>query len=469
MVMSHQVWDYAPFQINPFDSRMSRLAVPHKTCIFTFAGALTVGLASAAVLSWHFGSGELPNEQVRQQARLSEESELEDAEDEIQKWLWIFWPGEARGFRNLAKELHGPSHLRSIRGGINFTWPDVDETIRQAGHERCTLIRDNWSCVGSRYRKTLQATRVYQHRPLTFDLLSLPPTKILAVGNSLLAELIITVICNHNWTAVFGHQKKNSLIAHNANKQITLVLFSNDHIVDGSPPAAATELMRQAKLSPDLVILGGMNKKDWEQAYDRPHRLRESLANEFPKAAILDFPGKHIGDSCPSMDRKCRCASIECITLRAKAERGEHVFFRSHECIPGPILRYAEHLVSLLHVARRSSQSETSYNLVNAHCLGMGRNTSFKSASEGYPWDAWEMVPWFAPELFKKTCVCMGEAVQHLAAKRFGSSDCFILFRLFMLRFPKQFVMAVFCSSYTTCWCIYRLVQLIVLYGVGAF
>ena len=63
----------------------------------------------------------------------------------------------------------------------------------------------------------------------------------------------------------------------------------------------------------------------------------------------------------------------------------------------------------------------------------------------------------------------MGEAVQHLTAKRFGSSDYFILFWLFMLRFPKQFVMAVFCSSYTTCWCIYRVVQLIVLYGVGFF
>lgn len=104
------------------------------------------------------------------QARLSEESELEDAEDDIQKWLWTFWPGEARGFRNLAKELHGPSHLRPIRG-INFTWSDV----------------------GSRYRKTLQATRVYQHRPLTFDLLSLPPTKMLAVGNWLLAERIISL------------------------------------------------------------------------------------------------------------------------------------------------------------------------------------------------------------------------------------------------------------------------------------
>lgn len=361
---------------------MGRLAVPHKTCIFTFAGSLTAGLASAAFLSWQFGGLELPSQQASQQAKLSED-EVKD--EQIHQWLWTFWPGAAGSFRNLARELQGPSHLRSIRTGKNFTWSDVDETIRQAGHKTCTLIRDIWSCVGSHYGKTLQATRVYQHRPFTFDLLSLPPTKILAVGNSLLAELIITVICNHNWTTVFGHHEKNSLIAHNANRQITFVLFSNDHIVDGSPPAAATKLLRQAKFSPDLIILGGMNGKVWEQAYDRPRRLRESLANEFPEAAILDFPGKHIGDSCPSLEENCRCASKECIALRAKAERGEYVFFRSHECIPGPILRYAEHLVSLLHMARHS-QSEKSYDLLlNKDCLGVGRNTSIKSAAEGCP------------------------------------------------------------------------------------
>ena len=114
---------------------------------------------------------------------------------DVTKWLQIFWPN--RTFENWASRINGPDHFRPIRPSITWTWSEVDRTILQTGHTVCAHVRDGWSCNGSHYAQVLRATHPYQHKRANYNLLGLPPTKILAVGNSMLAELVGSVVCNH--------------------------------------------------------------------------------------------------------------------------------------------------------------------------------------------------------------------------------------------------------------------------------
>eukprot|EP00435_Cladocopium_sp_Y103_P019598 s3902_g4.t1 len=311
---------------------------------------------------------------IKSQAGHTVSSDRRDSSGtELQKWTETFWPNDR--LENWADRINGPKHLMPMRPSNNFNWSDSDGIISQAGHTVCSFIRDGWSCSGSEYAKVLRATHPYQHTPANYNLLGLPPTKILAVGNSLLAELVGAVICNHKWTAVFVLPDRiaNSLLAHNAEKNITIVLLSNDGYTDGSrDPRSTATLAQEAKFRPDVILLGSYNnrKNGWAQAYENPYRQtaqsrRTYLVEAFPKAIIVDLPGKHVGDSCPS--HRCYCRG-PCAKKRAKVLASKQDFFTQHECIPGPILRYAEELVSVLHTARLAHDKN-----ISRSCLGVGR------------------------------------------------------------------------------------------------
>lgn len=296
-----------------------------------------------------------------------------NTESDLQKWMNIFWPNDT--LENWVDQINGPKHLMPMRPSKNLTWPEVDGTISQSGHKVCAFIRDGWSCTGSQYAKVLRSTQPYQHLPVKYDLLALPPTKIVAVGNSMLAELVGTVICNHKWTAayVFASRIANSLLAHNADKQITMLLLSNDGYTDGSrDPRSTARLLKEAKFTPDIILLGSYNNaaNSWTQVYESPYKQiaenrRKHLVQAFPKAVVVDLPGKHIGDSCPTGG--CQCNGL-CAKRLANILASKQDFFTAHECIPGPILRYAEELVSVLHLARFDRAK-----LMNYSCLGIAR------------------------------------------------------------------------------------------------
>jgi hypothetical protein len=93
--------------------------------------------------------------------------------------------------------VHDPSHaFRGVRHGRKdaFTFQQVSDLVESEGHQWCSLYRDNWSCVGERYREMLRSTPPY-NESLTFA--AFPPnTTIYAEGNSWLAEIILTIMCN---------------------------------------------------------------------------------------------------------------------------------------------------------------------------------------------------------------------------------------------------------------------------------
>ena len=161
-----------------------------------------------------------------------------------------------------------------------------------------------------------------------------------------------------------------------------MALFSNDAYLDGSrDPGATAALLQKARFRPDIIVLGSYNKphQQWAQIYEDPWRQvaarrREHLARAFPKAAIVDLPGKHIGDNCPPPECSCR---ETCATKLAKVLASDQDFHTRHECIPGPIIRYAEELVSVLHVVR----SARGKNMTGS-CLGVGRP---RPAGKGCP------------------------------------------------------------------------------------
>lgn len=152
-----------------------------------------------------------------------------------------------------------------------------------------------------------------------------------------------------------------------------MLLFSNDGYTDGSrDPRSTARLLKQAQFTPDIILLGSDNNaaNSWTQVYESPYQQiaenrRKHLGQAFPKAVVVNLPGKHIGDSCPASE--CQCNGL-CAKRLAKVLASKQDFYTAHECIPGTILRYAEELGSVMHLARFDR-----VKLMNDSCLGLGR------------------------------------------------------------------------------------------------
>mmetsp|Transcript_43326 Transcript_43326/g.97206 ORF Transcript_43326/g.97206 Transcript_43326/m.97206 type:complete len:380 (+) Transcript_43326:51-1190(+) len=245
-------------------------------------------------------------------------------------------------------------HWKPNRFGGAKAWAAIDAVIDKAGHRRCGTMRDSWSCNSPLIAAMLNRTRVWNS---SFDLFKkLPPgTQIIGFGNSLLAELVHTVICNHDWDVVISSPdiRTNSVVAHSNTSNITLALISNDQDIDGSmKPWHAADLVRRANWRPHIFLVGSLNsKREKKDASFRAER-RKHLLTASPDAAIVDLPGKHTGDCCTT-------------PVCGNSEDCESRFIPGHTCLPGPILRYAEQLVCVMQDAlfrRDLTQS----------CLGVG-------------------------------------------------------------------------------------------------
>ncbi|CAE7249245.1 unnamed protein product [Symbiodinium natans] len=249
---------------------------------------------------------------------------------------------------NFAENLT-TSHWRPHRYGA-AQWSKIDAAIDSSGHTRCGTARDSWSCAGTGYSRELNHTKPWN---ASYDILKLPlGTQILALGNSLMAQLVHTVICSHHWDIVYPNPdiRANSVIVQNNATGIILVLISNEQDVDGSvKPSHPANLIRQVKWVPDIILLGSINHRNASWAAERRNLLREAS----PDATIIDLPEKHTGDC---------CAAPSCW----KAKGCQDKFIPAHDCVPGPILRYAEQLVQVFQSAVHKEDFTQS-------CLGVGR------------------------------------------------------------------------------------------------
>mmetsp|Transcript_26769 Transcript_26769/g.62641 ORF Transcript_26769/g.62641 Transcript_26769/m.62641 type:complete len:388 (+) Transcript_26769:95-1258(+) len=252
---------------------------------------------------------------------------------------------------NWAEKLWS-EHWKPSRYGGAKAWAEVDAVIDKAGHRRCGTARDSWSCNGIGYARELNKTRLWN---ASFDLFRLPPgTQIIGFGNSMLAELVHTVICNHQWDIVMPSPdiRTNSVIAHSNSSNITLALISNDQDIDGSmKPSHPADLVRRANWRAHVFVVGSLNNKQEQNATWKDAR-RNLLGATSPDATIIDLPGKHTGDCCS--------------TLGCGHSKGcENKFIPGHTCLPGPVLRYAEQLVHVMHQAVLKKDLTQS-------CLGVG-------------------------------------------------------------------------------------------------
>ncbi|CAE7718110.1 unnamed protein product [Symbiodinium sp. CCMP2592] len=293
---------------------------------------------------------------------------IKDPDPELPRVVETLLHALTWGFpKNWAAELNSGNHSRPFRipnlvRDFPRNWSAVDEIVELAGHLPCATLRDLYGCAGAEYLRVLKETPLWNS---SYDIMQLPRgTRIFAVGNSVLAELLEAALCYHNWDFVFPDPNRttNSFIAHNVINNITMLLVSNDPTIDGA--ADLWSPVRLARLvQPQIIVLGTLNERPhwWGGDIPRMNQRRHLLVQEFPDAAVVDLAGKHVGDCCPADLHNCKRPS------KCESKTYEH-----HECIPGPILRYAEQFVAVLHKAVRKEDMSRS-------CLGVGRIRPLRS------------------------------------------------------------------------------------------
>lgn len=222
-------------------------------------------------------------------------------------------------------------------GPAKLSWTEIERTVNEAGHPFCVVNRDNWSCQGNRYRNVLLSTAPYD--PL-LTLSTFPRgTRIFAHGNSYFAQKIATILCNSP-ADVWSFAKathSNSLASADDLNDVALLMLSNHVKWDHDINETAVRL-HAAAMTPDLILLGDINA-DARTGFDHvfPHERRAFWQGEFPHASVVEFPNKgtfeHRGWEVP---KGCRADFFDC---------GEGMV---HACMPGPISRVAEGMVTYM-------------------------------------------------------------------------------------------------------------------------
>jgi hypothetical protein len=219
--------------------------------------------------------------------------------------------------------VHDPSRAFHAVRNDAFTFQQVSDLVESEGHQWCALYRDNWSCVGERYREVLRNTSPYNDS-LTFA--AFPPnTTIYAEGNSWFGEIIVTIMCNTKavfWNVDGAHT--NSMVAHVPSKNTTVILLDNDDSWTKHPSkiARAFEMLR---LPPDFIVVGTINK-DSRSVVSRV----DNSKRRFPSARVVDWSGiKRLPHNCHADFRNCAPGA-------------------GHQCLPGPVARSSEQLVRRL-------------------------------------------------------------------------------------------------------------------------
>lgn len=218
--------------------------------------------------------------------------------------------------------------IRALHDGR--TWHTIRNSIVTGGHQWCAVQKDLWSCTGLRYVERLKQTPHYNRSH--FDPRRLRHgTKIFFEGNSYLAEVLYSIICETNPSVIvqFG-SATNDILAHYPEANVTIFGIDNGERLQ-THFHRITQLMQEVHYCPTFVILGSVNyhfdpanpsisinleRQNWYQSI-------------WPNATILPWFASHLGTDCKADGQDCL--------------PGE-----GHQCFPGPVLRTAEHLMERL-------------------------------------------------------------------------------------------------------------------------
>lgn len=163
--------------------------------------------------------------------------------------------------------------VHPVRKGFNFTWEENFRLVTSLGHEWCPIARDNYGCLGDRYAAKLSVTQPFN---IKYGLHNLPAgSRLLAVGNSHLMELLLAPICAMG-SKGFGYRFKDTHLVFGTKDRVDLpatisevdagggilcLLLINDHEFASlsSSSLHTIKALRSMNFVPTHIILGPIN------------------------------------------------------------------------------------------------------------------------------------------------------------------------------------------------------------------
>mmetsp|Transcript_19968 Transcript_19968/g.34355 ORF Transcript_19968/g.34355 Transcript_19968/m.34355 type:complete len:314 (-) Transcript_19968:315-1256(-) len=221
------------------------------------------------------------------------------------------------------------SQFREIRDrGVKalHNWSYVSREVLSTGHPWCSLYRDNWVCTGERYKQVLRETAHYDK---SFSLNAFPSNSSIYIeGNSWMAELVYTAICNSDVdrTWLLGGITANSIFVNVMRTNVTLLLVSN-HPLQGDPEKS-TMLLKDINFNPDVIVRGSTNEDCRNGNPNLELQHMQIYTGQFPNAPYIERKGQ------PLVPNICRADFSNC-------NYGKN----GHTCLPGPVNTNSELLV----------------------------------------------------------------------------------------------------------------------------
>ena len=233
-------------------------------------------------------------------------------------------------------------------------WTFVKNEVEEAGHPFCSLYRDNYSCTGERYKSVLRDTPLYNK---SLDLNAFPRgSNIYAEGNSYLAQLVYSILCNTDevdavW--LLDGLSGNSLYTQSSHKNVSLLLIDNYYDLQLNPPETLT-MMNTINYNPDYIIKGPIN---WRAVENQTNQQiiyiqhKQLFQEEFPNALYLAYRGKQAIHQARPLPNNCRADFFNCGWDDLNSTHCEKSCTDGHTCLPGPANSYAEnftkHILSM--------------------------------------------------------------------------------------------------------------------------
>lgn len=189
------------------------------------------------------------------------------------------------------------------------------------------LVRDNWSCAGYNYTRVLNTTPCY-NSSLSFDRWP-AEMRVYAEGNSVLAQLLFTVLCNsHAKVWKINGVLSNSDFAF-AKSGASMFLLDN-HNFWNLNTSRSMVLLKEIGFDPTVIVYGDFN---FRGEFSKTER-RDMFKNTFDRSRLVNFTPRDASPCCAEF-RNCGPGKPGC----------------GHGCFPGPINRDAEDLVrAILHL-----------------------------------------------------------------------------------------------------------------------
>eukprot|EP01031_Cornospumella_fuschlensis_P027382 gene27382-33073_t len=232
-----------------------------------------------------------------------------------------------------------------VRNASYFSWDQVFHDIQQGGHRWCSLQRDNWSCVGDTYINYLRAIP-------QFDCARFHPnylrrgTKILFEGNSYLAQILLSLICETNPSVIYRMDNfTNDILAYYPESDVLMLAIDNDPDLQTHPSVVARSL-RSAGFHPTFLIMGPSNYRATSEVNTTMafHERVMAYYSMWPATVLVPWNYYHALRDCAADFNNCR-----------KISRNHH------QCFPGSMIPIAQRLMEHLQDEDRFINLSPSY------------------------------------------------------------------------------------------------------------